>query len=1209
MSSFFRPLLATILFTFAAASAGFSAGPERLYLFYGNSGFTEVRDPADGSLASTISTPAGVFGAFAVAGRGDSAGASKIYIVSPTEAVVVNEDGEQLSSIAFSTAVQARGAAVALSPDGARLLAAGRDSLTIIDTSEDRIVALLRPGFAIGGIGFGRDSETAYVYGATAAAVRSIDLVSNTLDEGVLLPPARIESWATSPNGARALSVSGAGLYNPNDFDSPALRGQTDVVLRSLETPNRWLASSGGGTRGSLTPAAGGASLAVTNSGRYFLYRDGALQTGRTNLSSPLRGVAGVADEKLWALRSDGAAVFTAADGMLRAMDSEEGQEVFSVALTAEPTAMMIAQPTVRQSGSLQLVSPNNIVVAGNTRFSITVSASDGGPQANIPVFVSNTFPAVPEVSCLPGVTGAGGQTTLQCSVGNVLEPRQVQLTISDAAGRSTPIFSLNAVVPTEFEGLAKLEGDGARVPTGENFSVSVQASQNRLPAANVNLSVSLDPFDPDPNNRIADCPPVATTGPDGRAIITCTTTEVVARTTIEVTVTDPLGNSVIFGVSLDPTAVKPTGLSKVRGDNQVVGQGQPFEIEVASFRDGAPRAMTTLNITCTPQSQPKAIEVCPTNAITNAEGRAVIQFKAGPAVFGDRQARIQISDFGVTLPEPFTINIVQFVAGNASTIELLSPEFTSGPVGQELIGFFQVKAVSEIGGMGIPNETVYFSSEGPITFDPPVVETNSLGIAETTVTLGCSLLPFPVNVGLSAGQQLVDFQVTVEPGQFAKILKTRGDDQSGAPGQPLNANALVGVIADECDNPIIGQVVSWEVRPSYAASLRAVINQSDGLGRVSALATLGNYGGPLEVAVGAGDVEAVFNLAVNLPANELRAASGGGQNVAPGQATAQPLVVQALGTTGFGVGGVPVNWSIVSGPGQIVSSEDTTNNVGIAFARARVTSAALGLEGAEQGAGPLVRVQASALGQTVQFTLNGSSNTPQATVAGFVNGGSFASGWTPGGAGSIFGTLLSDSADPVLANVAPFPVDLAGVSVTVNGRPAPLIFVSAGQINLQVPFETSTGTATVQINNNGKTASIENVPINAVQPGVFEITVGGARIAAALRQDFSVITPTNPAVPGEAVQLYYTGGGRLNPALSTNAPGPVPPAFTVATAAVTVDGVTQQNLGSFYAPGLITANQVNFVLDPATGAGNRNLVLSLDGTDSQQVVLPVGAP
>ena len=156
------------------------------------------------------------------------------------------------------------------------------------------------------------------------------------------------------------------------------------------------------------------------------------------------------------------------------------------------------------------------------------------------------------------------------------------------------------------------------------------------------------------------------------------------------------------------------------------------------------------------------------------------------------------------------------------------------------------------------------------------------------------------------------------------------------------------------------------------------------------------------------------------------------------------------------------------------------------------------------------------------------------------------------------------------------------------------------------MPFQTANGTATVEIDNNGKRTVIQNVPINSVQPGVFEITVDGQRIAAALRQDYSVITPSNRPVPGEAVQMFFTGGGPLSPAVATNTPGPVPPAFTTAGATVRIDGVEQQALGSFYAPGLITANQINFVVAPGTAPGDRRLTLRLAGADSQEVTLPV---
>ncbi|MBI1357081.1 MAG: hypothetical protein GC160_22295 [Acidobacteria bacterium] len=1193
-----------------------SAASGRLFVFYGDRGSIEVRNPADGSLITTLTAPGGAFQAVALPGQGDSQGVSKIYVVSPSEATIFNGRYERVGAIAFSSLIPAAPGAAALSPDGTRLVAAGRQSVTVIDTTQDRVLSVLEPGFPVAGVAFSRDGRTAYVFGAAAAVARAIDLGTAALSPRILTMPARMEAWALSPNGARALSVAEQGLYDPEVFDTEAFQVESGAALRSLAGANPWLVSAS--TQGASSPgralqgvpgATPQTGLAVTDSGRYFLYREGTLETGRLNQGEAVRAIAGADAAGLWAVSRDGAALYAAGGQELRATDTETGAEVYTAALTDEATALALVDPVVRQVGSLTLVTPNNQVIAGETRFQIVVKAADGDAgQSNIPVFVSNVFPTSPTVSCLPGVTGSDGQATLDCTLGAVTSARAIQVTISDAAGRTAPIFSLSAVVPTSFEGLAKIDGDGASVPTGDQFSVTVQASRNRLPAANVPLTVTLTPDDPNPNNRLADCPRTVTTGADGMATMTCTAADLLVRTTLEIDFTDPLGNNVRFAVSIDPTAVRPTGLSKVAGDNQTVGQGQPFSVEVVSYRDGAPRAKTTLNISTSPQSQPVLI-TCPTNAITNNEGHAVINCKAG-SIFGQTaKATIQVSDFGVTLPKPFTINIAQFVAGNASTIELVSPEFTSGPPGVELIGFLKVRAVSGIGGMAVPGETVYFSSDGPITFKPAVVETDSQGEAETTVVLGCSLLSFAVNVGLRAGEQLADFDVTVEPGPFAKLTKIRGDNQSGAPGQPLNANALVAVASDACDKAISGQQVSYSVRPPYAASLRNIINISDGSGRVSALATLGNYGGPLEVVVQSGDVSATFDLAVNLPATELRLRSGDAQAVPVGQATPQPLVVQALGTTGFGVGGVPVQWEVVSGPGQITGSTSSTDNVGISYARVRVTGAGLEQEGVEQGAGPLVQVRAIAVGQTVVFALNGGSQNPQATAAGFVNGASFASGWTPGGAGSIFGDLLADSADPVAASVAPFPTDLAGVKVSVNGTPAPLIFVSRQQINLQVPFGTANGAATVEIDNNGKKAVIQNVPINSVQPGVFEITVGGQRIAAALRQDYSVITPTNRPVPGEVVQMYFTGGGPLSPSVATNTPGPSSPLpYTTAGATVKLDGVEQQNLGSFYAPGLITANQINFVVAQGTSAGDHVLVLTMGGADSQQVTLPVAA-
>ena len=54
-------------------------------------------------------------------------------------------------------------------------------------------------------------------------------------------------------------------------------------------------------------------------------------------------------------------------------------------------------------------------------------------------------------------------------------------------------------------------------------------------------------------------------------------------------------------------------------------------------------------------------------------------------------------------------------------------------------------------------------------------------------------------------------------------------------------------------------------------------------------------------------------------------------------------------------------------------------------------------------------------------------------------------------------------------------------------------------QINIQVPFEL-VGPGRVEINNNGSIATFEGITIFSVEPAIFEVSVDGVRIAAALR-------------------------------------------------------------------------------------------------------------
>src|SRR6266498_3512797 len=91
-------------------------------------------------------------------------------------------------------------------------------------------------------------------------------------------------------------------------------------------------------------------------------------------------------------------------------------------------------------------------------------------------------------------------------------------------------------------------------------------------------------------------------------------------------------------------------------------------------------------------------------------------------------------------------------------------------------------------------------------------------------------------------------------------------------------------------------------------------------------------------------------------------------------------------------------------------------------------------------------------------------TNAQTVYPGGIVNGAGFQSPVAPGSVIAIFGNNLAPAT--AQASALPLPTSLRGVSVTINGTLlAPLFFVSGGQINAQLPYETPVGTATLSVN------------------------------------------------------------------------------------------------------------------------------------------------
>ena len=79
-----------------------------------------------------------------------------------------------------------------------------------------------------------------------------------------------------------------------------------------------------------------------------------------------------------------------------------------------------------------------------------------------------------------------------------------------------------------------------------------------------------------------------------------------------------------------------------------------------------------------------------------------------------------------------------------------------------------------------------------------------------------------------------------------------------------------------------------------------------------------------------------------------------------------------------------------------------------------------------------------------------------------------------------------------------------------------------------------------------------------------------------------------------------------MNPAVATNAPGPVPPAVVLADVVVGIDDAGMEMLGAFYAPGLRTAYQINFRVGPNVQSGNRKLAVIANGVAAVDALIPI---
>jgi len=207
----------------------------------------------------------------------------------------------------------------------------------------------------------------------------------------------------------------------------------------------------------------------------------------------------------------------------------------------------------------------------------------------------------------------------------------------------------------------------------------------------------------------------------------------------------------------------------------------------------------------------------------------------------------------------------------------------------------------------------------------------------------------------------------------------------------------------------------------------------------------------------------------------------------------------------------------------------------------------------------------------------------------------------------SIYGTNLASNA----TWTGNFPASLGGTSVTIDGKPAYLSFTSYGQINLQAPSDSATGSVPVVVTTPAGTAK-STVTLSSFSPEFF--LLDGAHVAGIILRSngkgaygggtYDILGPsgnslgyaTVAAKAGDSVALFGTGFGPTNPVVAAGqsysgaAPTTSPVALRINNVSVTPSFAGLSGAGLY---------QINLTIPSGLGTGDAVLQASVGGAQT----------
>jgi uncharacterized protein (TIGR03437 family) len=197
-------------------------------------------------------------------------------------------------------------------------------------------------------------------------------------------------------------------------------------------------------------------------------------------------------------------------------------------------------------------------------------------------------------------------------------------------------------------------------------------------------------------------------------------------------------------------------------------------------------------------------------------------------------------------------------------------------------------------------------------------------------------------------------------------------------------------------------------------------------------------------------------------------------------------------------------------------------------------------------------------------------------------------------------------------------PTSLDGTSVTVNGKPAFIYYISPGQININTPDDTATGPVLIQVKTPlglSNAVTVNRTRISPTLQTVSQFNVGGKQYVVALTPDFASFIGRPDMIPGvrfvfakpgDVIAIYALGLGQTSPPTQAGviaAQGsPLALPFELR-----IGGIPAQVTFAGMVGGTVGLYQINLMV-PSVGDGDQAIELVVDGVaNAQNLVITIG--